>query len=74
MTDVEKLRIHSKGRSLRVADVISFFSDITEVSSCIAYIVQFLGSRWHFLITLFFPQSSLVYVQDRTCCTQSKFS
>ncbi|CAD6214485.1 unnamed protein product [Miscanthus lutarioriparius] len=34
VTDVEKLRIHSKGRSLRVADVIGFFSDITELGIC----------------------------------------
>jgi hypothetical protein len=31
---VEKLRIHSKGRSLRVADVIGFFSEITELGIC----------------------------------------
>lgn len=34
VTDVEKLRIHSKGRSLRVADVIGFFSEITELGIC----------------------------------------
>ncbi|CAN6303589.1 unnamed protein product [Urochloa humidicola] len=34
VTDVEKLRIHSKGRSLHVADVIGFFSDITELGIC----------------------------------------
>ncbi|XP_062212379.1 protein SPIRRIG-like [Phragmites australis] len=34
VTDVEKLRIHSKGRSLRVDDVIGFFSDITELGIC----------------------------------------
>ncbi|KAL5648223.1 hypothetical protein ACJX0J_042578, partial [Zea mays] len=34
VTDVEKLRIHSKGRPLRVTDVIGFFSDITEVAIC----------------------------------------
>ncbi|AQK71095.1 hypothetical protein ZEAMMB73_Zm00001d016525, partial [Zea mays] len=34
VTDVEKLRIHSKGRLLRVADVIGFFSDITELGIC----------------------------------------
>ncbi|GJM96573.1 hypothetical protein PR202_ga13426 [Eleusine coracana subsp. coracana] len=34
VTDVEKLRIHSKGRALRVADVIGFFSDITELGIC----------------------------------------
>jgi WD repeat and FYVE domain-containing protein 3 len=39
VTDVEKLRIHSKGRSLRVADVIGFFSDITEVCIFIVYIL-----------------------------------
>jgi hypothetical protein len=31
---VEKLRIHSKGRALRVADVIGFFSEITELGIC----------------------------------------
>ena len=30
---MEKLRIHSKGRALHVADVIGFFSEITEVCS-----------------------------------------
>ncbi|KAG8044324.1 hypothetical protein GUJ93_ZPchr0139g33504 [Zizania palustris] len=34
VTDVEKLRIHSKGRSLHVADVIGFFSEITELGIC----------------------------------------
>ncbi|WVZ60522.1 hypothetical protein U9M48_010532 [Paspalum notatum var. saurae] len=34
VTDVDKLRIHSKGRSLRVADVIGFFSDVTELGIC----------------------------------------
>nr|CAB3493271.1 unnamed protein product [Digitaria exilis] len=34
VTDVEKLRIHSKGRSLHAADVIAFFSDITELGIC----------------------------------------
>ncbi|XP_062214623.1 protein SPIRRIG-like isoform X2 [Phragmites australis] len=34
VTDVEKLRIHSKGRSLQVSDVIGFFSDITELGIC----------------------------------------
>ncbi|KAK3149380.1 hypothetical protein QOZ80_3AG0216630 [Eleusine coracana subsp. coracana] len=34
VTDVEKLRIHSKGRALHVADVIGFFSDITELGIC----------------------------------------
>jgi WD repeat and FYVE domain-containing protein 3 len=45
VTDVEKLRIHSKGRSLRVADVFGFFSDITEVCIFIVYIVQILNYR-----------------------------
>jgi hypothetical protein len=55
VTDVEKLRIHSKGRLLRVADVIGFFSDITEVCSYIIYLVQFLGSRWsNTLLTCWF--------------------
>ncbi|XP_047092540.1 protein SPIRRIG [Lolium rigidum] len=34
VTDVEKLRIHSKGRSLHVDDVIGFFSEITELGIC----------------------------------------
>lgn len=34
VTDVEKLRIHSKGRPLRVTDVIGFFSDTTELGIC----------------------------------------
>ena len=40
VTDVEKLRIHSKGRSLHVNDVIGFFSEITEVCPYV-YMVQF---------------------------------
>ncbi|CAM0876176.1 unnamed protein product [Alopecurus aequalis] len=34
VTDVEKLRIHSKGRSLHVNDVIGFFSELTELGIC----------------------------------------
>lgn len=32
VTDVEKLRMYGKGRSLRVANVINFFSDVTKDS------------------------------------------
>jgi hypothetical protein len=41
VTDVEKLRIHSKGRSLHVDDVIGFFSEITEVCPHYVYMVGF---------------------------------
>ena len=33
VTDVEKLRMYSKGRSLNVAKVINFFSEVTKVCS-----------------------------------------
>jgi len=60
VTDVEKLRIHSKGRALHVADVIGFFSEITEVCSCS---LNGAISGFHVaipsLITFFFPQIQL---------------
>ncbi|VAI36566.1 unnamed protein product [Triticum turgidum subsp. durum] len=54
VTDVEKLRIHSKGRSLHVDDVIGFFSEITEVCPYCVYLygaVSKLELTIHCLIT-----------------------
>ena len=58
---MEKLRIHSKGRALRVADVIGFFSEITEVCSCICLYGAISGFHVAIpsLITFFFPQIQL---------------
>lgn len=71
---MEKLRIHSKGRSLRVADVIGFFSEITEVSLYNnAYnAVSKFHVTIHSLLTSI-PLSSLAYVQVQICYMQLKF-
>jgi hypothetical protein len=56
VTDVEKLRIHSKGRSLHVDDIIGFFSEITEVCPycvCLYGAISKLQLTIHCLITYF---------------------